>query len=237
MALGLALFAVALLGSALASSAFGAKLPMTINFLGTETYPVKLESLPVEPNEIPSKLENAAGELGNKGFLLEAELTKAGNGNAAEKLGTFDALFLAVENKAKEACHSTGDKEGEVLALGSVKLVHDVNKTSGLGILYEVNEVNIECLPAKTVIHIKGNQVGLLRPVGTGEVTAGEALLHCSSTIGEPSETKWWSEEEVEETAKLEANFGSGFKKACEDVGKESEWIKFDTSKMIEMAF
>jgi len=238
MALGLALFAVALLGSALASSAFGAKLPMTIKFLGAETYPVKLESLPVEPNTIPSKLENASGELHGEGFLLEAELTKAGNGNVAEKLGNFDALFLTVKKGTTETCTSTGEKNaGEVLVLGSLKLVHDVSKTEGLGILFEPEEVVIECLPAKTVIHIKGNQVGLLRPVGTGEVTAGEGFLHCSSTIGEPSETKYWDEEEVEHTGKLEANFGSGFKKACEDVAKENEWIKFDSNKMIEMAF
>jgi hypothetical protein len=238
MALGLALFAVALLGSALASSAFGAKLPMTILFLGTETYPVKITSLPVEPNTIPGELVNPAGELESEGFLLEAELTKAGNGSSAETLGTFDALLLH-EKKGTETCTGAGEKSaGEVLVPGTLKLVHDVSKTEGLGILYEPAEVVIECLPAKTVIHIKGNQVGLLRPVGTGEVTTDEFFLHCSTTVtGEPFETKWWDEEEVEHTGKLEANFGSGFKRACKDVGKEGEWIKFDTSKMIEMMF
>jgi hypothetical protein len=238
MALGLALFAVALLGSALASSAFGAKQPMTIKFLEALTYPVTITSLPVEPNEIPSKLENAAGELKGIGFLLTGELTKAGNGNAAETLGSFDALFLKVK-KGTEVCTGVGEKaEGEVLANGTLKLVHDVSKTSGLGILFEPTEVVIECLPAKTVIHIKGTQVGLLRPETTElDTTKFEAFLHCSSTIGEPVETKWWSEEEAENTGKLEANFGSGFKKACQDVGKESEWIKFDTNKMLEMAF
>jgi hypothetical protein len=238
ISLGLALFAVALLGSALASSAFGAKLPMTIVFLGGETYPFAIVSLPVEPNTITSKLQNAAGELTGEGFLLEAELTKAGNGNAAEKLGAFDALFLKVK-KGTEFCTSEGEKnEGEVLAVGSLKLVHDL-KTEGLGILYEVEpELNIECLPAKVKIKIKGDQVGLLRPGGTDEVTTGEAYLHCSTTIGEPSKTKYWDEEEGEHTAKLEANLGSGFKKACVDVKKvDEEWIKFDTSKMIEMAF
>jgi hypothetical protein len=239
IALGLALFAVALLGSALASSAFGAKLPMTILFLATETYPVKIESLPVEPNTIPWKFENAAGEFKGEGFLLEAELTKAGNGNVAEKLGTFDLLFLKVKNGTGEVCTSTGEKNaGEVLVDGFLKLVHDINATSGLGILFEWLEVTSECLPSKSASHIKGNQVGLLRPVGTGEVTTGEVFVHCSATtIGEPLETEWWDEEEVKHGGKLEANFGSGFKRACLDVGNENEWIRYDMNKMIEMMF
>jgi hypothetical protein len=66
-------------------------------------------------------------------------------------------------------------------------------------------------------------------------VTKGEVELHCSSTQGVPAEKSYWLSLLASElTAKLEANFGTGFKEACEELNPEKT-VELDFGKMVEL--
>jgi hypothetical protein len=195
--------------------------------LSGEGFPVAVESLPKEPNEIRSEIQNAAGQVTGTGFFLKGELKSATEGE-------YEALYLKVTLKVSETkCNTAGDREGEVLdPKGKIKLVHDAGSEAGNGILLEVAEFTIECGAVKIKIH--GNLVGLLKP-GNEMVTKGEAELGCSSTLGVPAEKSYWLSLLASElTAKLEANFGTGFREACEELNP-GKTVELDFSKMVEL--
>jgi len=59
------------------------------------------------------------------------------------------------------------------------------------------------------------------------------AHLHCSATLGEPEDRRYWTSllsSELE--AKREFNLGTGFRKACLEIKSK---IHIDFSKMIEI--
>jgi hypothetical protein len=195
--------------------------------LSGESFPVTIESLPKEPNEIKSEVQNAAGQLTSSGFFMKGEIKSATEGE-------YEALYLRVTLKATEAkCNTAGDKEGEVLVpKGKFKLVHDAGPEAGNGILLEVGEFAVECGAVKIKLH--GSLLGLLKPASE-MVTKGEVELHCSSTQGVPAEKSYWLSLLASElTAKLEANFGTGFKEACEELNPEKT-VELDFGKMVEL--
>lgn len=220
-----ALLAVMAVASAISASAFAAA--PTVLLLG-EGFPLGLESGKLETAK--SELQNAAGVLKGEGLLVQGELTTASAGN------TFDVLFLHVK-KGEETCTGEGEKNpGEVLTISSVKLVHDLSATTGVAALLTLTGSHLVGLALVVLcgtlkIKIEGTLLALLLPVGS-EVTEVETVVHCSTTVGEPKEVKYWNEANVELSTLLLANFGTGFKKACEEIFTNT---KLKLTKMAEL--
>lgn len=197
----------------------------TILLLAGEAFPVELRGPTDSPNNgIKAELQNAAGVLKREGMLLAFVATSASS-------GTFNLMFLRLM-KGTLTCNTPGDEPGVMLVPeGNFALVHDISSTEGIGILFTINEFTVEC--GTTKIKIKGTILGLLLPAGGGEKTTGFGLkVHCSVTVGEPSETKFWNAAGSEETALVLENFGTGFKKACLEITTE---VPLASSKMLEL--
>ncbi len=216
----LALVALAVLGSTVAGSALAAS--PTILLLGAEAFPLTFESGKLET--VKTELQNAAGTLTGEGILIQGSFT-----NATE--GTADVLFLKVK-KGAENCTGEAEKNvGEVLVKSTLLLVHDLSATTGVAALLTLSApVNITC--GALTIKITGSVLVLLLPVGS-EVTEAETVVHCSgTTVGEPKEVKYWNAANEEKVTLLLANFGTGFKKACEEIPGNT---KIKLSKMAEL--
>ncbi len=219
---GLAVTAILAVCSVVASVAF-ATSPKA-NTLTGEGFPLALSGSSATDR---SELQNAAGVLKGEGVTLSGELTSA-------SAGTYSAVFTNVEDKG-EKCNNTGTAgEVRVPASGSepFTLVHDASATTGVGALLEVaTELTVTC--GATKVKVKGNVVANLSPEGGGEKTTGfTGELHCSATVGEPARTKYWNAANEEKSPLLLANFGTGFKKACEEVVTN---LPLTAAKMVEL--
>jgi hypothetical protein len=168
-----------------------------------------------------TEFQNAAGVVKGTGLKLTVEITTA-------SAGSYKAIVENVK-KGAETCKSPGEAAGVVKLEDTLKLRFDSLSPLGAGILFNLNEITIECGAAK--IKIKGNVLGLIAPINS-VITSYKGNLHCSATVGEPSEVKYWEETGVETTTLLLGNFGTGFKKSCEEVGGE---IALTASKSMQV--
>jgi hypothetical protein len=223
-----------------ASSASAAPTSTSALLLAGDSFPVKFSSLPADQpvgnNTVLSELQNSAESLEGVGILLQGEFLKATG-------GLYEALFLKVKQRggAKSACNSLGDPSGEVLVpQGNFFLVHDISEKEGAGVLFEVKPFHIEC--GTILVEIKGNVLGLLLPLNKEILwTGGKGGLECKvkggeEGIGVPKENKYWTSLLSSElTALLLANFGTGFKQACELIGAAGFELPIDVNKMIEL--
>jgi hypothetical protein len=223
-----------------ASSASAAPTSTSALLLAGDSFPVKFSTLPAEPNTIKTELQNAAGSLEGEGVAVEGEILKATG-------GLYKAIFLnVVERGTTKKCNSLGDSAGQVL-VGPYNflLVHDLTENTGGGILFEVDParpLHIEC-EGGVLIEIKGNVLGLLKPVGTELLwTGGKSSLECKvkggeEGIGVPKINKYFTSLLASPlTAVLLANFGTGFKGACELIGLPLPVeLGIDVNKMIEL--
>lgn len=206
-----ALFAVAAVSAIAVGSAFAAE--PTVLLLSPETLPVAITG---SSATTATELQNAAGSIKGEGFSLTLNQTTA---NA----GTYSVDFTNVA-KGAEKCNTAGDAAGTVLIKeNAYQLVFDSLSPLGVAALFTVGtaaapELVVEC--GTTKIKISGKVLGLVTTINT-EGTAFKGILHCSTTVGEPAEVKYWPNSGVETTALLLANFGTGFKKACENVAGE----------------
>jgi hypothetical protein len=223
-----------------ASSASAAPTSTSALLLAGDSFPVSFSSLPVDngagSNTVLSELQNAAGKLKGKGVLLQGEILKATG-------GLYAAIFLLVlENETGKKCNTLGNPAGEVrVPRGNFFLVHDLTENTGGGVLFEVKPFDIEC-EGGVLVEIKGNVLGLIKPVGTEILwTGAKGSLECknpgtSEELGIPKENKYWTSLLSSELkARLEANFGTGFKQACELIGAAGFELPIDVSKMIEL--
>jgi hypothetical protein len=213
---GLALTALFMMGIGTATSAFA--LPDVSVTLEGASYPLHLE---VTLLTVKTKLTNVVKEnLKGKGLLLLYLLTELGH------LGTFEALFTEVVNKAGTKCFSEEnakpDPSGEVLTKGTWHLVYTslTLSTQGLqlGVLYLVSPVEVVC--GTEIIKVKGDtlsSVDTLPLPETEEFTKLSGVL-LGNEEGKPNITVFYNEGGTSTKAKLEANFGSGFKEADEEV-------------------
>jgi hypothetical protein len=218
------------LGSFAASSA-SATSSTSVLLLPGDVFPVLFSSLPSDQpnNGIESELQTAAGTLKGKGFLLQGDITSPTG-------GLYEVLFLEVLEPliTTARCSTAGDNAGEVLVPhAGFHIVHDINSLSGIGILFLVPEFTITC--GTLTIRIRGHVLALVEGLTNGVEILQLILahLHCTATLGEPEDKHYWTSllsSELE--ALLLANFGTGFRKACEEIkGK----IHIDFSKMIEI--
>jgi hypothetical protein len=213
----LGLLAIAALACTMASAAF-ASSPTAL--LLSEAFPNGFKSGKLET--VKSELQNAAGKLNGTGILVQGSLTAASTGKV-------EVLFLNVV-KGETRCTGEGEKgTGEVLTDGEFTLVHDESVSSGVAGLLKILPLVVVC--GATKIKIEGTVLILLTPVGS-EVSTINTTIHCSSTVGEPAKTKFWNASNVEESALLLANFGTGFKKACEEIPGTTA---LEAEKMVEL--
>jgi hypothetical protein len=221
----LAALALVVLGSIAASAASAAPRSTSVLTLPGESLPVTVSGSSTEATE----LQNAAGTLKGREFTSSGEILKATG-------GLYKAEFKNVEEPvSREKCKSSGDVAGIVLTpQANFFAVHDETEEKGAGLLFEVPEFTITC--GATSIKIKGNQLGLVtNPNRANEdlLTSFKLKLHCSATIGEPEDTQYWTSLLSSKlTPVLLANFGTGFKKACELISGETT---LNLGKMIEM--
>jgi hypothetical protein len=213
---GIALIALCALGIGTATSAFA--LPEVAISLGG-AYPINL----VVTVLVNTSLSNVSGEkLTGKKLLLLLLLLAAGH------LGTFEALFQEVKNeKSGNSCDSEesgkADKTGEVLTKGTWHLVYTSLSPLRLGILFLVSPVTIKCgteeISTKGLVLSSVNQAKL----GESEATEYESLggILKGNGAGKPSLTVYYNEAGTAAKAKLEANFGSGFKESAEEAAEE----------------
>jgi hypothetical protein len=215
--LGVAVAALCMMGIAMASSAFA--LPDISVELGG-TYPLHLE---VTLLTIPTKLSNVVKEnLSGVGLLVLYLLTALGH------LGTFEALFTKVK-KGTIACFSEEggkkDPTEEILTKGSWHLVYTSLAGSAqglqLGILHLVAPVTIKC--GSEEISVKGDTLSSVESLSGTETTEYTSLTGILKGNGEggPNIKFFYNEGGTSVKAKLEANFGTGFKESAEEVEGE----------------
>jgi hypothetical protein len=193
--------------------------------LSGESFPVSITSSSTEATE----LQNAAGTLKGKEFSSSGEILK-------QTGGLYKAEFKNVEEPvSKTKCNTSGDGAGVVLMpQDNFFFVHDESQEKGAAILFQVGEFPMVC--GTTTVKIKGSQVGLVtNPNKAGEdiLTSFKLKLHCSATIGESEDTAYWTSLLSSKlTPVLLANFGVGFRKACELISGEPI---VNIGKMVEM--
>jgi hypothetical protein len=176
-------------------------------------YPLHLE---ITLLEIKTRLEGVSGSLLNGEGLLLLFLT-----SELTALGTFEALFLKVEETTTNAlCHSTGDKEGEVLTSGSFHLVYTTLSPLRLGELFLPHEVEITC--GKVVTKVKGDLLGSVK-LGTALSEEEEDLTELggvlSGTNGKQSIKFFYNDTPESVEAKLLSSVsGAVFKESNEVV-------------------
>ena len=102
--------------------------------------------------------------------------------------------------------------------------MYDSLSPLGVAGRFAIPEVKILCGTAAK-IKVRGSVLSLITPINTivksGSNTT-QAALHCTSTVGEAEETRYWNQSGVEEHTKLEVNGGVSFEKACELIGTTS---------------
>jgi len=225
----LTVFAVAIATASSASAA--APLP-TLLLLPKEEPPVTLKSL---TNTFPTQLGVAnANALEGKGVLVQLYWT-----NLNINLGSAEILFTEVlqGSKTGKKCRTAGDPIGEVL-LPPVEwhLVYTTTSPLKTVILILVPEFLIECEPFGTGLKtkIRGSNISTISPENTEVLTTEEFTSNtiCNLPTTVPAITQWLNNKEETQKAKLEANSGAGFEKACENVEGE---VKLQPSKMIEV--
>jgi hypothetical protein len=213
--LGVAVAALCMMGIAMASSAFA--LPDISVELGG-TYPLHLE---VTLLTVPTKLSNVVKEnISGVGLLVLYLLTALGH------LGTFEALFTKTKKGTSTACFSEEggkkDPTEEILTKGSWHLVYTslAGSTQGLqlGILYLVSPVTIKC--GAEEVNVKGDTLSSVTTLSGTEATEYTSLTGVLKGNGEgvPNIKFFYNEGGTSVKAKLEANFGTGFKEAAEEV-------------------
>jgi hypothetical protein len=179
-----------------------------------------------EPNTIASSIQSTSAKLTAEGFLIEITLLQLSS-PVPHVSGIYTMLILNFGEALapKEKCHSEGDTQGEVLVpQGTILLVYDSLSPLGVAARLAVPEVKILCGTA-TKIKVKGSVLSLITPINTivkAGSTTTKSETHCTSTVGEAAETRYWNQSGVEEHTKLEANAGVSFEKACLLIGTTS---------------
>jgi hypothetical protein len=192
------------------SSAFAALPDISITLGGV--YPLKLEvTLPTAKTKLTNVVkENVKGE----GLLIIYYLTELGH------LGTFEALFTKTK-KGSTACFSEEggkkDPSEEILTHGSWHIVYTSLSPLQSGILYLVAPVTIKC--GAEEVDVKGDTLSSVVSNGsnTEERTTLSGVLK-GNEEGSPNIKFYENEGGTSIKAKLEANFGTGFKEADEEV-------------------
>ena len=208
---GLTLTALFVLGITMASAAQAFTLP-DISLLAGESYPLTGH---YHSATVRGKLSNPVEALESEGAtasLMLDELSSTGTGS------------LAIEHVKTEkgtACNGVGDAAGVVLITeGEGGLVSFLEAgVLKLGLLLSiVKPLTVECGALK--IKVKGLVLGKLNPNGESDQTEIGGVL-TGNGAGKPTYTTYYNDNKEEVKAKLESNFGAGYKESAAEIGEE----------------
>jgi hypothetical protein len=208
---GLALAMLCALGMTTAASAIA--LPDVSVTLAGASYPLSLEATVLTAK---TKISNVVAEsLQGEGVLLSLGF------EALSSLGPFEATFQKVSDKEKEGCKSSGDASEEVSTSGTFHIVYTSLSPLTLGILYLLSPVEISCGTEK--VKVQGSALASLVGLGSSETTEYTSLTSAltGNGSGKPALKTYYNSSGEAKSAKLETNFGSGFKESAEEVEKE----------------
>jgi hypothetical protein len=226
--LGLTLVALLISGTATVTSA--SALPIISVTLSEATYPLHLVLTALGRK---TQLTNVVRERLTALNLLFLNLfTKQGNA------GTYEDLFQEVK-KGTTACFSEEggklDPAGEVLTKGTLRIVFTSLSGSPqglqLGVLYLPSPITIKC--GTEEITIKGDMLASIQTLAGTEAEEYTSLTNVQkgNEEGTPNIKVFYNEAGISTKAKLEANFGTGFKEAVEEV-EEAYTLPLLQSKM-----
>jgi len=183
--LGLTLMAVFAL-SAIASTTASAALPSILNEKKEEV--------------APSFTGNSGGtefvKLNGKKIECTAS-TAEGLFEKGKPLGLFHIHFTGCSGLAGATCTGEGDKEKEILVLGTFHIVYDklLNEGSlGAAILFLIPRFHFTCtlLGVKVLILVQGQVLCLIKPINA---FAKHFEVDCEqSAKGDPLETTYWND-------------------------------------------
>lgn len=195
--LGLALVAVFALAAAFSASAFA--LPELLNQAANEEY--KGSNTAANPTLETTKAEKIVCSAATAEGIQETDI-----------LGTFHIHFTGCESSGFK-CNTTGDSTGIILSLGTFHYVFDSLSPLGVAILFLPEEQNIKCT-ALVTLKVKGTILCLvLEPL----VSLATHEFHCTQSGGKPSETTWWNDEGVAQSAlALTSKNGGAFIESAE---------------------
>jgi hypothetical protein len=228
---------VVAVGCVLAVSAFASGPTLLFPSGGGPTVLIESEK---EPNTIKSGFQSTSSKLEGEGFVIELTLLQL-TSPVPNVSGIYTMLILKYKETVapKAECHSEGDAQGEILVpQDTVLLVYDSLSPLGVAGRLAVPEVKILCGTA-TKIKVKGSVLSLISPINTiakAGSTTTKSETHCTSTVGEAAETRYWNQSGVEEHTKLEADAGVSFEKVCLLIGTTStSTISLSPNKEIEI--
>jgi len=205
---GLALAALFVLGIATAGAAQAQFTLPDLSLLPGEPYPLHLNyESATEKTKLSNPVEVLEGE-GLKLLILCESLTS---------LCKYLVTFENVKTEKGVACNSVGDAAKTVLVAGEE--VHFVSYLASgvlkLGLLYLVaNVLSIECGSLK--IKVKGSALSGATPNGEADQTELGGTL-TGNGAGKPTLTTYYNDSKEEVKAKLESNFGTGYKESAEE--------------------
>ena len=213
--IGLALMSMCAVAVATTTPSFA--LPDVSVTLTGATYPLHLE---VTLLTVPTKFSNVVGQdIEGVGLLILSLLTALGH------LGTFEVLFTKIKREGHGCFSEEGgskDPSEEILVKGSWHLVYTSLAGSAqglqLGALYLVSPVTVKC--GGEEIHVHGDTLASVETrSGTEatEYTTSSGILRGNGS-GQPNIKFFYNEAGTSVKAKLEANFGIGFKEAAEEI-------------------
>jgi hypothetical protein len=196
-------------GLALATSSSALTLPDVSIALGG-SYPLTGRATSLT---VTGKLSNPVEALEGVGGLLFVSVDQL------TSLGTFEALFTKVKTAAGTGCASEGDTNEEILFKGTFHLVPAAG--GRVLILVLVTPFKVNC--GTKSIKVQGSGLGALKNLGTEgtEYTGLSAGPIRGNGEGKPVLTTYLTDSETVATAKLESNFGSGFKESALEIEEE----------------
>ena len=183
-----------------------------ISLLAGESYPLHLD---YSSETVKSKLSNPVETLEGEGLealVLCKELTS---------LCEYKVDVKHVKNAvSKNECKTEGDAAGVVLVTGNEAhfVAYLASGVLKLGLLFLMAEFKAECGTLK--IKIKGSMlasVGVTTESDHTEVGIGLT----GNEKGKPTLTTYYNDSKEEVKAKLEANFGAGYKEGAEEIAGE----------------
>ena len=199
-----------------------------------QAYKLELLTTANEVIELPVILnakKEVAGAIKFSGTNKEAKFVKL-NGNeikctgsttegeleAKKPLGLFHIKFTGCTGPAGVACTGLGDKEKEILVLGTLHIVYDaITPTLGAAALFLLETAHFTCLV--TLIQIKGEVLCLISPINS---LVKAAKVVCEQEKGDPKEVRYWNDKGEEVNVK-EGLLASENEKASEMTGEGGE--------------
>jgi len=205
---GVTLAALLVLGVATAVAAQAAFTLPDISLLPDEEYPLHLNY--DDPNFIVV-LSDPVLDLDATGLYLLILC------QSLSSLCTYDIDLENVKN-GDVPCNTPGDPEGEVLIGEHEEEVHFVSFLEAgilrLGLLFLLAKVlPIECGTVK--IKVKGSALSKLHPNGGEADQTKIGALLTGNGLGKPTYSTYYNDNKEEVRAKLESNFGTGYKESA----------------------